>query len=119
MKSPRNLIIGLILVIAGVAGLMTTGGTCPSMGNMMGGGMMGIQQPIDKARYKDLDTAAGKSFTTTCSQCHAAPDPRQHTAKEWPAVVQRMIRNMERLGKPVPDQATLNTILGFLQKHAR
>ena len=77
------------------------------------------QQPIDKTQYRDLNTPAGKLFDAVCSQCHDLPDPKQHTAAEWSAVVQRMTRNMELMGKPVPDQAALDTILGFLQKHAR
>ena len=77
------------------------------------------QQPIDKTQYGDLNTPAGKLFNAVCSQCHDLPDPKQHAAEEWPAVVQRMTRNMELMGKPVPDLAALDMILGFLQKHAR
>ena len=77
------------------------------------------QKPIDKTQYEDLDTSAGKLFGDVCAQCHALPDPKQHTVDEWPAVVQRMTRNMEAMGKPVPQRDALKTILGFLQKHAR
>lgn len=215
MSPYRNLIIGFALLLTGVVGLTTTGGSCYSMGSMMGGGMnqgdmkdmmgaqlppgiepkelpeaqsngakllvqycsqchdlpspsmhsaqawpsvvermnqrmqmmsgrnmMGMmhdikaptngelktliaylqkhaQKPIDKTQYEDLDTPAGKLFDDTCSQCHVLPDPRQHTADEWPAVVQRMTRNMELMGRPVPDRGALETVLVYLQKHAR
>lgn len=41
------------------------------------------------------------SFKNTCSQCHALPDPKIHTAEEWPAVVERMKVNMKIMEKPV------------------
>ena len=33
-------------------------------------------------------------FLTTCSQCHEVPDPRQHSAQDWTAVVRRMTDHM-------------------------
>lgn len=77
------------------------------------------QKPIDRSQYEDLNSTAGRSFDAVCSQCHALPDPKQHTVEEWPAVVQRMKQNMRSMGKPVPDEETIETILEFLQKHAR
>lgn len=79
------------------------------------------QKPLDPEEYEDLDlsTGAGKPFRTTCAQCHALPDPKQHTAQEWPAVVTRMQRNMVAMGKSVPDKATLEEIIEFLQRHSR
>jgi cytochrome c2 len=77
------------------------------------------QQPLDPAQYKDLDTPAGKAFQSTCSRCHALPDPQQHTPDEWPGVVLRMKQNMVAMGKTVPDEATLGEIVTFLQSHAR
>ncbi len=77
------------------------------------------QRAIDKTQYKDLDTPAGQAFEATCSQCHALPDPKQHTADEWSGVVQRMKRNMSVMGKTVPNQETLKTIVGWLQGHAK
>ena len=64
-------------------------------------------------------TPAGKSFDATCSQCHALPDPGQHTANEWSGVVGCMTQNMKAMGKPLPDQATLETVIEFLQTHAK
>lgn len=31
------------------------------------------QKPMDKTKYTDLNTPAGKSFEAICSQCHALP----------------------------------------------
>lgn len=77
------------------------------------------QKPLDPAAYPDLETPAGQAFRATCSQCHALPEPRQHTAREWPAVVERMRKSMVAMGKAVPDRAGLETIISFLQRHAR
>ncbi|MFZ5594421.1 MAG: hypothetical protein ACOY4D_09240 [Pseudomonadota bacterium] len=76
------------------------------------------QQPLNPAQFKDLDTPAGKAFLTACSQCHTAPDPRQHTVKEWPRVVVRMKYNMETAKKDVPDADATQLIIGYLQRHA-
>ena len=77
------------------------------------------QQPIDTAQYDDLDTSAGRAFQSTCSLCHALPDPQQHTSQEWPAVVERMRQNMVTQGKTVPSEMTMGEIIGFLQRHAK
>jgi len=107
------------------------------MGGMMGG-MMGVvapsrveldilldylqkhaQEPIDAAKYPDLNTQAGQAFSTSCVQCHALPDPRQHTAQEWPAVVGRMRGHEAAMGKFVPDKTTTAEIIDFLRRHGR
>lgn len=77
------------------------------------------QMPIDRARYTDLSAPSGKLFEATCSQCHVLPDPKQHTSDEWPGVVGRMTQNMKTMGKPLPDRATLKTVIKFLQTHAK
>jgi cytochrome c2 len=51
------------------------------------------QAEIDP-RHPALKTRAGEVFSIACSQCHALPDPARHTAREWPAVVERMKRHM-------------------------
>ena len=75
--------------------------------------------PLNKATAKELGTPAGKAFSETCSECHALPDPAQHTAADWPAVVLRMKRHMVAMGKPVPAQSTLDAIGTYLQKYAK
>ena len=108
-----------------------------NMRMQMMGGMMGIaapdpvqlkillgylqrhaQKPIDAASYPDLDTPPGRAFGTTRVQCHALPDPGQHTAQEWPAVVARMRGHMAALGKIVPDETATDEIVSFLQRHS-
>jgi hypothetical protein len=83
------------------------------------------QAEID-SRHPALATRAGTMFAIACSQCHALPDPRRHTAREWPAVVARMKRHMTWTNVVVgaPELRTvpeLNTdeIVGLLQKYAK
>lgn len=83
------------------------------------------QREIDP-RHPGLQTEPGKMFSIACSQCHAAPDPRLHTRREWPAVVQRMKRHMAWFNivvgayelRTVPELKT-DEIVRFLQRYAR
>lgn len=76
------------------------------------------QKPIDKNRYPDLTSPAGRAFETTCSQCHAAPDPAQHSPNEWARIVLRMKNNIVAAGKEMPDDNTVELITDFLTSHS-
>jgi hypothetical protein len=83
------------------------------------------QREMDPA-HPALKSEPGQMFSIACSQCHALPDPRRHTAREWPSVVERMKRHMAWANVVVgPDTLktapVLNTaeIVRFLQRHAR
>lgn len=73
---------------------------------------------MDTTEHPGIDSPAGIAFQQTCSRCHSLPDPKQHTTAEWPTVVERMTRNMAKMGKSVPDKTALEEIVSFLQKHA-
>ena len=84
------------------------------------------QKPLDPRKYPDVDTAAGEAFRLACNQCHVLPDPKRHTAREWPAVVARMQQNMLWMNRvvgsqPVPGEPQLRVdeINAFLRKYAR
>lgn len=84
------------------------------------------QHALDPRRYPDVNSAAGRRFSIACSQCHVPPDPRRHTQSEWPAVVERMQRNMAWANRVTGDPALrtspeLDTadIIRFLQHHSR
>ena len=84
------------------------------------------QHPLDPKRYPAINLPEGQSFKLACQQCHVLPDPRRHTASEWPAVVARMEKNMEWMNRvvgnrPEPDepQLRIEEINAFLIKHAR
>jgi mono/diheme cytochrome c family protein len=120
----------------GNMGGMGMNGMMGSASGMMG--MMNIEAPSAKEQeilvaylkahsLKSIQPGALPSprtegailFAATCAQCHALPDPKQHTAQDWPQVVARMRMNMAAMGKTVPDAAALRTITEFLQGAAR
>jgi hypothetical protein len=73
-----------------------------------------------------LRSERGMQFAIACTQCHALPDPRRHTARQWPGVVARMQDNllwMNRvvLSRPDPAEPQLDAgeITAFLKANAR
>ena len=84
------------------------------------------QKPLDEARYPEVNSVSGEAFRLACNQCHTLPDPKRHTAREWPAVVARMQENMQWMNRvvgsrPMPGepQLRLEEINAFLMKYAR
>ncbi|MDH5535843.1 MAG: hypothetical protein OEZ08_09795 [Betaproteobacteria bacterium] len=76
--------------------------------------------------HPGLKSEAGQIYSIACSQCHALPDPRRHTALEWPRVVNRMKGHMAwtntiigaRESRTIPELKTAE-IVRFLQRYAR
>ena len=84
------------------------------------------QKPIDPKRIPEVNAPSAEPFRLACGQCHVLPDPRRHTAKEWPAVVARMQKNMEWMNRVVGShpvkgepQLRIEDINAFLVRHAR
>ena len=83
------------------------------------------QREIDPA-HPALKSTAGQIYSLACSQCHALPDPQRHTAREWPAIVERMKRHMAWANvvvgaselRTVPELDTAS-LVRFLQRYAR
>ena len=83
-------------------------------------------QPRWIPRIPALKSEQGQRYGIACSQCHELPDPKRHTAREWPGVVERMKRHMAWTNTvsgpdalkttPVLDTAD---IVRFLQSNAR
>jgi len=82
--------------------------------------MMGRAPASPPARKTPANSARNQDQTVRqfCSGCHAAPDPGQHRAQEWPAIVARMRQHMVRMGRAAPDSQQLGDIIDFLQSHA-
>jgi len=83
------------------------------------------QQEMDSG-HPALKSEAGRMFNIACTQCHGLPDPRRHTPREWPAVVERMKEYMAWANTVVGADAlktmpVLDTteIVRFLQRYAR
>lgn len=62
------------------------------------------------------DVPGKERFVATCSQCHALPDPKQHSPQDWVAVVRRMNVHMEKMLGVVLSQDELQRIVLFLGK---
>jgi hypothetical protein len=84
------------------------------------------QTPLDTRRYPEVNRPSGEAFRLACNQCHVLPDPKRHTADEWPKVVARMQENMEWMNRvvgsqPVPGepQLRIEEINAFLRRYAR
>ena len=84
------------------------------------------QKPLDETKIPEVLQPGGESFRLACSQCHVLPDPKRYTAAQWPAVVERMRKNMEWLNRvvgskpdPTEPQLRIEDINGFLARHAR
>lgn len=73
---------------------------------------------IDPSRYPDLGQPDGQAYLAACGQCHAAPDPGQHTAAEWPSIAARMHHYFPSVAKQPPDPATWQQALAYLTHHS-
>jgi len=76
------------------------------------------RREIGVEEIPEVDTPEALAFVEVCSQCHALPDPRQHSVDEWPAVISRMKRHMEMMGKSVPGDDVLSDIENYLRRNA-
>ena len=122
------MVLGILLganAFAQMGGGMTGGGMMGGYGPN-GGGMMGGYGAGPGRGYNEngpqggsnLNSRAGRAYAQTCSRCHALPDPRQHSAGQWPGVVGRMEGYMRQRGLPLPSANEVKDIDGFLQQHA-
>ena len=96
--------------------------TMRGMGWMWGGPMPGEQAATP---LPDPDSRGAKLVSRYCTQCHAEPSPRLHTASEWEAVTSRMETNMRNVrrgnwsGVEIPSSSEMKSILEYMQKFAR
>jgi hypothetical protein len=99
-------------------GMMGPGMMGPGM--MHGGMMQGTPAPSAEP-LPDAGSAGAKLVSTYCVQCHAAPNPALHTAKQWTDVTQRMHIRMEGgwQGVKTPTEREMRTIVSYMQKYAR
>lgn len=107
------------------------GGWQRPMGRMcpMGGAMPGV--PMAPADLPEPTSAGAVTFKTYCTQCHALPSPKSHSAQHWQVALDRMLARMQMMeakrgapwGRWMPDVRAPNaqeaaTLLAYLQRHA-
>jgi cytochrome c5 len=63
-----------------------------------------------------LPAGPGKDvFMTVCSRCHVLADPKVHSPPDWPVVVMRMERNMEKMRVSGVTRPQAEQIVAYLQ----
>lgn len=60
-----------------------------------------------------------ETFSTTCSRCHELPDPRQHSAADWAAVVIRMRGHMQEMLGLSLGREEMTQIILYLERASR
>lgn len=84
-----------------------------------GHGKSGPARTIEADTLPDSQSLGAKTFARYCQQCHALPDPAQHTATEWPNVVERMRGNMRSMNKNIASDLEAQSITEYLQRYAK
>jgi hypothetical protein len=118
------------LLFAGISGF-----ACAQCGMMGGTGMRGMMRkgamepPMGGAESRPGATpsatprrpseiASGyEAFDQICGRCHVLPNPRVHTADQWPLVVERMRAHLAAAGGGL-DQTTALEIDEILEREA-
>jgi hypothetical protein len=57
-------------------------------------------------------------YSHRCSACHALPDPRIHTTRAWPGVIDRMNNHARSAGLLPIDGLERDSIQAFLRRHS-
>ena len=94
-----------------------------NMEGMRGGnmeGMCGGNMPhgISPTMLPESESIGAKAVTEYCTQCHALPGPKQHTADVWPTVVGRMLGHIAVRNKSMPNNLNAKQIIEYLQRHS-
>lgn len=130
MKKSLFLVITIcsIIVICGVVVLSRFVGT-RSFNTMMDGGMANQQQMKDTTRgmqpsgvrpdnVSERDAQGAELLGRYCTQCHELPNPRMHSAEEWPSVVENMQDIMRTRGKSEIADNEKKAITKYLIQHS-
>jgi cytochrome c5 len=116
-------------VMGGMRGMMG-GGRMPVVSNRAGSPSSDEQsdilnylrahsmRSIDPSIVPNASDPGAGLFARTCSRCHALPDPAQHTAAQWPQVVERMRGNMRKMNVSGVDDAQASEIISYLTRNA-
>lgn len=76
-------------------------------------------QPAQKSAGASPSMQMGMTVDRSfCARCHAVPSPMQHTADQWPLVVDRMKRYMYLRGMSMPDTQQTAALLEYLKAGA-
>lgn len=106
------LVLTTLLIVSGLASAQ-----------MMNGGMGMSNRADDQKQSSSSQGSANTSashhngYAETqrfCTGCHQAPNPSQHTAKEWPQVIERMQGYMQKQRRRLPNSSEIKLVLEYL-----
>lgn len=75
-------------------------------------------EPFSGRRKRGAESKKAGLFFQYCSKCHTLPDPSQHTASQWPAVVARMQKHIREDNLKAFSNQDARKISSYLQEHA-
>jgi cytochrome c553 len=90
---------------------------------MMNGGMGMKNGTTDQQQPSSSQASANASAShhngyaetqTFCTGCHQPPTPSQHTANEWPQVIERMQKYMQKQRRRLPNSSEIKLVLEYL-----
>lgn len=121
----------LILLLGGLLGAAGVVGPAPAQQadkRMRESGMWQVmermqmgQMPrgISPADLPERESPEAELYLGRCTVCHAPPDPRLHSADEWPGVLDRMENYMAMMKRGGVTPEEKESILVYLRRHAR
>ena len=56
-------------------------------------------KPISPNALRSPNSSGALAFRNSCSECHALPNPKLHSAEDWSAVVRKMQSYAKQMGK--------------------
>jgi cytochrome c5 len=92
----KNIMIFLAVVVF-LSG--TANAQSPGQGRMCGMMDWMPQVGISAEELPERDSAPAKAYAKFCGQCHALPNPSQHSKEDWKALVERMDARMKMMGE--------------------
>lgn len=126
MSARGIVLIVLALVLGAAARTVLPAGRADAAPLAMGPGMMGgYKAGMDRgdgsrgsSQTREPDSRGARLYAQSCGRCHALPDPRVHTARQWPAVVSRMTLRMWQAQLAPLSREQVEEIDAYLERHA-
>ncbi len=78
----------------------------------------GVGKSPEKDQFLSPESRGATLFKERCSQYHGLPDPGRYTAKEWPAIVEKMRGYMRVTDKKVITKDEEKEVEGYLERNA-
>lgn len=91
----------------------------PSLAGVSARWTLDVRPISHRALRGDTLSEGYRALVQRCAGCHAVPDPRLHSSREWSAVVDRMRIHIDSAGLLRLTPAQREQIVEFLGRHGR